>query len=92
LRQNQADFVAVDRGLIADPEWPRKALEGGEKEIRPCISCNFCYGRLEKGLPEWRGKAGCMYGGPGGGNIKVYWSKRKRGSFSRKEKTDGYRL
>ena len=36
----KADLIAVGRGLIADPEWPKKAQEGRPETIRPCISCN----------------------------------------------------
>ncbi len=31
------DFVAVGRGVIADPEWVAKAREGRVGEIRPCV-------------------------------------------------------
>jgi 2,4-dienoyl-CoA reductase-like NADH-dependent reductase (Old Yellow Enzyme family)/thioredoxin reductase len=37
-----ADFVSMGRALIADPELPRKALEGRFDEIRPCIYCLRC--------------------------------------------------
>ncbi len=40
LSEGKADFVALGRALIADPEWPRKAKEGKTDEIRYCISCN----------------------------------------------------
>ncbi len=40
LLRGDADFVAMGRALIADPEWPQKAREGREDEIRYCISCN----------------------------------------------------
>ncbi len=40
LSQGKADFVALGRGLIADPDWANKAASGQEKEIRKCISCN----------------------------------------------------
>jgi 2,4-dienoyl-CoA reductase-like NADH-dependent reductase (Old Yellow Enzyme family)/thioredoxin reductase len=40
LSQGKADFVALGRGLIADPDWANKARRGQEKEIRKCISCN----------------------------------------------------
>ena len=40
LCQGKADFVALGRGLIADPDWADKARSGKEKEIRKCISCN----------------------------------------------------
>ena len=42
LQEGQADFISMGRTLIADPEWPRKAAEGKEGEIRRCISCNRC--------------------------------------------------
>ncbi len=47
LVTGQADLIAVGRGLIADPEWPRKAAEGRYDEICPCLTCNRpeCYGR-----------------------------------------------
>jgi 2,4-dienoyl-CoA reductase-like NADH-dependent reductase (Old Yellow Enzyme family) len=33
----QADFVAVGRGVIADPDWVTKARDGRVAEIRPCV-------------------------------------------------------
>jgi 2,4-dienoyl-CoA reductase-like NADH-dependent reductase (Old Yellow Enzyme family)/thioredoxin reductase len=42
LEAGKADFVALGRALIADPEWPNKALAGEEKSIRKCIGCNEC--------------------------------------------------
>ena len=42
LADGKADFVAIGRGQIADPEWVRKVSEGREKEIRMCISCLHC--------------------------------------------------
>ena len=35
-----ADMIGVARPLIADPDFPRKILDGREGEIRPCTSCN----------------------------------------------------
>jgi NADPH-dependent 2,4-dienoyl-CoA reductase/sulfur reductase-like enzyme len=48
LAEGKADLIAIGRGLIADPEWPRKAAEGRYHEIRPCIACNRpeCHGRI----------------------------------------------
>src|SRR5690606_28683863 len=37
-----ADMVALGRTLLADPEWPNKALRGDDAAIRPCTSCNYC--------------------------------------------------
>ncbi|WP_147534584.1 FAD-dependent oxidoreductase [Bacillus marasmi] len=42
LTEGKADFVAIGRGLIADPEWVNKTMEGREAEIRKCISCLHC--------------------------------------------------
>jgi 2,4-dienoyl-CoA reductase (NADPH2) len=40
LENGQADFVAIGRPLMADPEFVKKAQEGHADEIRPCIACN----------------------------------------------------
>lgn len=46
LASGKADFVAYGRGLIADPDWPRKVKRGRIKDVRPCIRCNeLCIGR-----------------------------------------------
>ena len=46
------DLVAVGRGLIADPEWPRKVQEGRVEEIVQCVHCNAkCHGNFSKGIP-----------------------------------------
>ena len=42
LAQGKADFIALARPLLADPDWPAKALAGREDEIRHCISCDYC--------------------------------------------------
>jgi 2,4-dienoyl-CoA reductase-like NADH-dependent reductase (Old Yellow Enzyme family)/thioredoxin reductase len=41
IAEGKADFVAIGRGLLADPDWPRKAEEGKVLEIRRCIGCNI---------------------------------------------------
>ncbi|MFC2041009.1 tRNA-dihydrouridine synthase [Chloroflexota bacterium] len=49
LSRGQADMVAIGRQLIADPFWPKKALEGRHDEIVACDSCNInCYSRTQK--------------------------------------------
>lgn len=46
-----ADVVGMTRALIADPDMPRKAAEGREAEILPCVACNQgCIGRYQDGL------------------------------------------
>ncbi len=46
ISRGQIDFVEMCRPMIADPQFPRKAQEGREKEIIPCIACNICFSRL----------------------------------------------
>lgn len=52
LAEGKADFIAIGRTLIADPEWPLKAMEGRTEDIRKCITCNiWCIGeRVFKNL------------------------------------------
>jgi len=40
LRDSMADMVNLGRVLIADPYWPKKAMQGKAKLIRPCVGCN----------------------------------------------------
>ena len=49
IEEKNVDFVAIGRGLLADAEWGKKAKEGREKQIRPCISCLYCIEQLSKG-------------------------------------------
>ncbi|MCM3690702.1 FAD-dependent oxidoreductase [Neobacillus niacini] len=42
LAEGKADFIAMGRSHLADPEWAKKAIEGREKEIRKCICCLQC--------------------------------------------------
>lgn len=44
IAEGKADFVALGRQLLADSSWPRKARAGRENAIRPCLSCNDCFG------------------------------------------------
>jgi 2,4-dienoyl-CoA reductase-like NADH-dependent reductase (Old Yellow Enzyme family) len=41
LAAGQADIVGLGRALLADPEWPRRARNGGR--VRPCITANTCF-------------------------------------------------
>ncbi|OGP52985.1 MAG: hypothetical protein A3K30_01440 [Deltaproteobacteria bacterium RBG_13_51_10] len=42
LAAGEADFIAIGRGLIADPELPLKWAEGRIDDVRPCIGCLEC--------------------------------------------------
>lgn len=48
LAAGQADLIGLGRALIADPDWPRKALSGRGYAIRACVSCNTCWGAIAK--------------------------------------------
>lgn len=43
IAEGKADFVALGRPLIADPFWPKKAKEGRDEDIVPCLRCQYCY-------------------------------------------------
>ncbi|MDP1808619.1 MAG: FAD-dependent oxidoreductase, partial [Actinomycetota bacterium] len=50
LAGGQADFVAMTRALIADPDLPNKARAGRVEDIRGCIYClDDC---ADKGVPK----------------------------------------
>ncbi len=52
IRDGYADMVNLGRVLIADPQWPRKALEGRSAEIRPCVACSQgCTDQVFTGQP-----------------------------------------
>ncbi len=49
IGQGFCDMVAMGRSLIADPDLPKKAREGREKEIVHCIACaQGCFDNLLK--------------------------------------------
>jgi NADPH-dependent 2,4-dienoyl-CoA reductase/sulfur reductase-like enzyme len=50
LRSGKADFIALGRQLLADPEWGKKAAEGRMEDIRKCTSCNYCGSTIERGM------------------------------------------
>lgn len=52
LSEGKADFIALGRALLADPEWPRKVQEERADQIRPCVGDHDgCLGRSFKGKP-----------------------------------------
>ncbi len=50
LQEGKADFIAIGRGFIADPELPHKILDDKIEDIRPCVRCNNCLGRKYESL------------------------------------------
>jgi 2,4-dienoyl-CoA reductase-like NADH-dependent reductase (Old Yellow Enzyme family) len=53
VEEGHADFVALGRPLLADPEWVRKAQAG--EPVRMCIACNTCVDGMRMG-----GKLHCL--------------------------------
>ncbi|MEA1959291.1 MAG: FAD-dependent oxidoreductase [Chloroflexota bacterium] len=42
LKEGRADFIALGRPVLADPDLPNKLRDGREDDIRPCVYCNNC--------------------------------------------------
>lgn len=52
LAGNKADFVAIGRGLLADPDLINKIASGNEENIIPCIGCHEgCLWQMAEGKP-----------------------------------------
>ncbi len=43
IASGQADVVEMARGLICDPDMPRKARAGKDEDIRMCLRCFTCF-------------------------------------------------
>ncbi len=55
IEKGKADLVCIGRGLLADPEMPKKAKEGRLEDIRTCIACNTCMESIFR-----RGRVECL--------------------------------
>jgi hypothetical protein len=53
VAQGKADFIALGRALIADPEWVNKLRRG--EPARRCLACNTCVNEMRGGA-----KLGCV--------------------------------
>lgn len=53
LAEGKGDFIGLGRPLWADPLWPKKAREGREEDVIPCIRCND--GCLDRTFFNFRG-------------------------------------
>jgi tRNA-dihydrouridine synthase len=49
IEEGKADFVALGRPLLADPDWPEKVRRG--LAVRRCIACNTCVDAMRAGAP-----------------------------------------
>jgi len=55
IEKGMADLICIGRGLLADPEMPKKAKEGRLDDIRRCIACNTCMESIFR-----RGRVECL--------------------------------
>lgn len=49
IRSGEFDLAAIGRGLLAEPQWVNKVMEGREDEIRFCVSCMHCFNPHQPG-------------------------------------------
>ena len=43
IASGKADFIAMARGWISNPDYGRFAYEGRGEDVVPCIRCNHCF-------------------------------------------------
>ena len=52
LADGKADFIAIGRGLLSDPDWVNKVAVGRRDDIIPCIGCHEgCLWQMIAGEP-----------------------------------------
>jgi len=59
VTQGKADFIALGRTLVADPQWVDKVHRG--EAIRRCLACNTCINDMRGGA-----RIGCVVNGAAG--------------------------
>lgn len=59
LASGKADFVALGRTLVADPDWAAKVQRGDP--VRRCLACNTCINEMRGGA-----RIGCVVNGAAG--------------------------
>src|SRR5262249_46154600 len=59
VADGKADFVALGRPLIADPDWVNKLRR--DEPVRRCLACNTCVNEMRGGA-----KLGCVVNAAGG--------------------------
>lgn len=50
IGNGEADFLAMGRQSLADPDYAIKITEGRQDEIRQCLRCNECIASADKGI------------------------------------------
>ncbi len=51
IRQGHVDLVGMARGLLADPDWPKRVIQGQECEVHACKYTNVCEALDRNHLP-----------------------------------------
>jgi 2,4-dienoyl-CoA reductase-like NADH-dependent reductase (Old Yellow Enzyme family) len=59
VASGKADFIALGRALVADPEWAAKVRRG--EPVRRCLACNTCINEMRGGA-----RIGCVVNGAAG--------------------------
>jgi dimethylglycine catabolism A len=59
VEDGKADFIALGRSLIADPQWVEKVARNDR--VRPCLACNTCINEMRGGA-----RIGCVVNGAAG--------------------------
>ena len=73
IGSGKADMTAMVRALIADPELPKKALEGREETIRHCVGANECLMRNQRFFA-----IGCLYNPEAGRELDTRMSRVRK--------------
>ncbi|MCQ4637733.1 NAD(P)/FAD-dependent oxidoreductase [Anaerovorax odorimutans] len=50
LAEGTQDFIAMGRSYLADPKWPKKAMEGRSEDINRCICCLRCMESFQENI------------------------------------------
>jgi 2,4-dienoyl-CoA reductase-like NADH-dependent reductase (Old Yellow Enzyme family) len=59
VQSGKADFIALGRTLVADPQWVEKVARG--EPVRRCLACNTCINEMRGGA-----RIGCVVNGAAG--------------------------
>jgi len=59
VADGKADFIALGRTLVADPQWVEKLARG--EPVRRCLACNTCINEMRGGA-----RIGCVVNGAAG--------------------------
>jgi 2,4-dienoyl-CoA reductase-like NADH-dependent reductase (Old Yellow Enzyme family) len=72
VESGKADFIALGRTLVSEPEWVNKVRSG--KPIRRCLACNTCIDGMRGG-----GGISCVINGAAGRESRFAGAKRPQG-------------